>query len=157
MSQFPEEFVWFELMEVSEPTANGLRLVIAESITRRQAPHVSPIIGTSYPMTVGSDSRVFEIIWEYTAAYSVMNESYATPSDADETASESALREYSKSRYLEFVRSNSIAEFVRGKRLRHWFMGCLNHCVDVAAWDEPQVRRLENYSQRDRIVSLKQH
>jgi hypothetical protein len=158
MNDFPEKFVWFELMELSEPSTNGLRVIVAESITRYDSPDFADeIVGKAYPMTVGSDSRVFEIIWDYTAAYSVTNESYGLPSNADVTRSESALREYSQSRYLEFVRANSTAEFIRGKPLRHWFIGCQNHCIDVAAWNDPQVHRLENYRMPDWISSPKQH
>jgi hypothetical protein len=144
--KFPAEFVWFEVVEIGEPAANALRIVVAESIARElQTEIVAPGVQiTAHPMTVGEDSRIFEILWDYCVSYMVTNESYCLP-EKGKPIGGGAISEWQISEYLSFVRSSTFAETIRDKVIRHWRLATQNHIVDVAAFEPPQIRRLAPY------------
>jgi hypothetical protein len=99
--------------EISEPEESGLRLVLQEA--EKSPESVSHKIGGTvienlHPVEPTERSRTFELRWKQYIAYSVRNESFASPDDdSDVRASGRLFRTYSKSHFLDFVSRATIA------------------------------------------------
>lgn len=70
--------------------------------------------------------------------YSVRNEPFTVWDRAEESEGH-AFRTYSKSQYLDFIKSGAIADEVHAGPFGHYGMACLNHVVDVVSASEPVV------------------
>jgi hypothetical protein len=55
--------------------------------------------------------------------------------------------ERKSSAYLSFLEDTTFATAVVQRTMRHWELNCLNHCIDVASFDEPIIREIENYGE----------
>jgi hypothetical protein len=122
---------------LSEPRDNVLKAVVLEarSATIASPAHL-PITNIS-PIEHTQGCRVFEITWDSYIAYSVRNESYAqSGSDAFEGH---LFRLCSKSHFLDYVASATIATSDYPGPFRHWSISCLNHVVDVVSQVEPII------------------
>lgn len=133
-----------DLIEISEPTANALRLVVAElSRTDVKAEDVLPplyAVPGALLVERGGKDRLFEVFWESYAAYGVRNESYTGDEPAEFEGK--LFRLYSRSLYLDYVRSASKYVSSLVPNHRHWGIVCVNHIVDVVSNVEPRIRRI---------------
>jgi hypothetical protein len=86
---------------------------------------------------------MFEIVWNSYVGYSVLNESYATPSD-DERGDGNRFRTYSKSRFMQFISQATFACDDYPGPMRHYCVGCEDHILHVVSVDPPTVRRVGN-------------
>lgn len=105
------------------------------------------------------DSRLFEIVWPSYLVYQVLDESYADSDDYDEYQGRRFVR-YSKSRYLDFVKSTPLIQFERAEfdcngALAHWGLHFLNHTINVISNDEPQIRELEPPWEKESVVKAR--
>jgi hypothetical protein len=129
------------LRELGEPRDNELRIVVEEaSVTSNAASAAGPLSAYG-PIESNEASRLFELRWENYVAYSVSNESFAT-TDEVEQFSGRLYRLYSCSHFLDYVRKATFATDEYPGPLRHVGILCLNHIVDIAAVEEPMIRRL---------------
>ena len=48
---------------------------------------------------------------------------------------------YSKSNYLDYIRNNTIVEYIRDGELKHYSINCLHHTIYIASMEEPMVTR----------------
>jgi hypothetical protein len=101
------------LRDTAEPRENSLRLLIEEGIPSPE-PVSLKIAGTvitdCHKVTVGENARRFEICWDSYVAYSIRNESFVVADDESEKFELGNLvRVYSESKFLEYVRSATIA------------------------------------------------
>lgn len=83
---------------------------------------------------------VFEVQWPRYVAYSVRNESYTAWDDYEEFTGR-RLRVYTKSRFLDYVRS-ATGPWGLSAEPKHWGVVCENHVVDVMSDVDPQVTLL---------------
>lgn len=90
------------------------------------------------PIVENEDIRI-EIIFPSFIAYNVRWESYTTWSNYDLFEGKK-IREYSRSRYLEYVRSDTIASDKWPGKLRHFGFCCEWHVIDVISTDQPEIR-----------------
>jgi len=70
------------LREISEPRQNSLCLLIEEAEVMPEEVAIrlaGTEMGTGHLVRSTANSRLFEIVWDNYVAYSVTNESYATP------------------------------------------------------------------------------
>lgn len=88
-----------------------------------------------------NSSLVIELVFSSYVAYNVRWESYTTRSDYDIWDGR-LIREYSKSRYMEYVKSDTIASDEWPGKLRHFGFCCEWHVVDVVSVQEPAIRIL---------------
>ena len=132
------------LREITELDHNGLRLVLEEGVARLGTVSVkfgnTEITGL-HPVESTEQSRLFEIVWQGYVAYSVRNESFVEP-DEYESAAGGRLRIYSKSRFLDFIRTATLARYEYPGPIQHIGVNCEDHIVDVASTSEPQVRQI---------------
>jgi hypothetical protein len=89
---------------------------------------------------ITDESRVFEIIWQGYVGYSVLNESYATPSDEDRGEG-NRFGIYSKSRFIQFMSEATFAYDDDPGPMRHYRVGCEDQILHVLAVAPPTVRK----------------
>lgn len=142
------------LREISEPDENVLRLVIeegrlGEQITKEDLEEaldeveetINSIILGSYPVVSDENCFAYEIVFETYVAYSVRNESFCS-FDEYEQFSGSVFRNYSKSRFLDYIKvSTFAAEDFTGK-FNHYGIIMARHNIDVASEVEPKIKLL---------------
>ena len=132
------------LRGIGEPEENQLRIVIEEArgsaVTTLDLPRAD-ILGQGRPIESTSDCRLFEIHWRSYIAYSVQNESYARPDDA-ERYSGRLFCDYEKSRFLDYTRQTTYSTAEDRAPFQHIGIHCLNHEIDVIATSRPQITRL---------------
>jgi hypothetical protein len=96
---------FFDLVEITEPKPNSLRLILAEMSVDYGAQDEPPPVPGALPVRHGTQDRTFEVIWERYAVYAVINESYYSGNGGDAFEG-NRFRLYSQSRYLRFVEEN---------------------------------------------------
>jgi hypothetical protein len=136
------EFLY--LTEIGELDVNVLRLVIDEAKADSETRDIvvgETVISGARPIVSDSSCHRYEIIFGSYVAYSVRNESYTVGDEAEQFTGR-LYRKYSQSRFLEFVRTASIASDDYPGPLIHHGIICEDHVVDVASVDEPEVRML---------------
>jgi hypothetical protein len=146
-----EERDYFEALEIGQPQADVLRVVVGQSLFRPPVTEkFDDIEFTSNPLTVGRDSRIFEVMWTGFARYQIAIESYPPFEDGEPIGDGPIFFELRNSRYLKHARDGlDWVEDIYGP-LRHWTLPCLNHCIDVIGWRDPEIRALYDYKVRPR-------
>jgi hypothetical protein len=144
MFEFPSDRFRIFLTDLCEPEDNSLRLVVAEAKTLSMQEQVPGTPWSLSPIVITADSRRFEFVWEDYVAYLVRDESFAVP---EREGPAGIFLERKSSAYLRFLEETTFATAVVQRTMRHWEINCLNHCIDVASFDEPIVRELQNGSE----------
>lgn len=85
------------------------------------------------------DSVSIRVVFPSYVSYNVRWESYTGGSDYDEFIGRIG-REYSKSRYLEYVKSDTIASDEWPGKLKHFGICCEWEIIDIVSIDEPQIQ-----------------
>jgi hypothetical protein len=132
------------LREISEPRQNSLRLLIEEAEVMPEEVAIrfaGTEMGTGHLVTSTTNSRLFEIVWDHYVAYSVTNESYATPGESEEFSGRFA-RFYCKSRFLDYVSRATFACKDYPGPLQHIGIVSECHVVDVVSTGLPRVRQM---------------
>lgn len=132
------------LKEIREPEDNSLSIIIEEA-----AEGVEPAILASgkdslsgKEISVTNKSRVFEIYFDSYIGYSVVDESLALP-DASEVFDGRIFCIYEKSNYLNYLKKASFATEDHPGPFIHYGFNCLNHIVDIAPADEPEIKEIK--------------
>ena len=79
-----------------------------------------------------------KVLFPSYVAYNVRNETYTTLNDYD-LFEGNIVREYNRSRYLEYIMADTIATDNWPGKLRHFGICCGWHVIDVISVDEPEV------------------
>jgi hypothetical protein len=129
------------LVEISEPWPNALRLLVEELTTGDLAPGEEPPVPGAMPQTHAKSDRTFALVWRRYVAYNVFNESF---SDADNFEQFEGwwVRTYSISRYLNFIQQMNLALDGLIPGYKHWQIVCANHIIDVVANENPTIERV---------------
>lgn len=85
-----------------------------------------------------STCQKYKITFKSYVAYSVRNESF-TISDDEETFAGNLFREYSVSKFLDYVVSSTVAVEEIVGAYKHYQLVCSNHIIDVATAYEPSI------------------
>lgn len=140
------------LRELSEPRDNSLRLFVQEAVVNRaglvhphpELPDFEGILKAASPIESTENCRSFELIWNHYVAYLVTEECVGScGSYDDEIFSGKLFRVYTKSHFLEHLARDTGGH--TGKVL-HYKVTCLNHLVDIAAYDHPEVKQVGSVS-----------
>ena len=137
------------LIDLREGSRNSLHVQVAEGRpggSPKSIKIADTEISDCTPIEITDESRVFEIIWNSYVGYSVLNESYATPSDEDRGEG-NRFRIYSKSRFIQFMSQATFACDDYPGPTRHYCVGCEDQILHVVSVDPPTVRRVRG-SQR---------
>lgn len=136
------------LRELSEPRDNSLRILVEEAtlnISRTAEPPLPELLHlfeNAHPIESTTKCRVFELYWNRYAAYCVSEElvgSNAHGGYEDESYTGKILRVYTRSHFLDHMLRDTGGHLAV---VLHWKLVCLNHLIDVAAYDIPTVTLL---------------
>jgi hypothetical protein len=132
--------------EISEPEENMLRLVLQEAeISSETVSHQisGTVIENCHPVGPTGHSRTFELTWRQYVAYSVTNESYASPDDDTAVrASGRLFRIYSKSHFLNFISRATIASEQYPGPFKHFCVVSEMHVIDIVSTQIPEIQIL---------------
>jgi len=130
--------------EISEPEENVLRLVLqeaeasSETVSRKIG---GTVIQNLHVVGPTERSRTFQLRWNQYIAYSVRNESFASPDDDSELrASGRLFRIYVKSHFLDFVSRATIAAEQHPEPSTHFCVVSENHVIDVVSTQMPEIQ-----------------
>lgn len=128
------------LKDIVEPEDNSLKIVIVEALVNDPATPIdigaNDISGSS--ITVSEESKVFEIYFDSYIGYSVVDESFALPDDAEIYIGR-IFCIYEKSHYLKYLSKASFACDAHPGPFIHYGFNCLNHIIDIASTDKPII------------------
>ena len=128
---------------IEEGLNNTLRIVIRETGVNleAQAASVGDLTLSAQGIESTVDSHAYEIYFDSYIGYSVIDESYAAPSDSEIFAGKIYCI-YEKSAYLDYLFNASCACEDYPGRFKHYGFNCLNHVIDIASTDEPTIKML---------------
>lgn len=137
------------LRKLTEPRDNSLRIVVQEAISNPPLPasagkvvHMSRIESTD-------SCRTFELMWNRYVAYLVTEEVVGSIRHEDEIYTGNLSRVYTKSHFLEYMAGNTGGHM---NPVLHFQLLCLNHLIDVAAYEAPQFQVIEPESNIRNLV-----
>lgn len=136
--------VYLFLKSMEEPGEGALRLVVEVGGASADAKNVvvgDSTISGAHQISADESTPEYEIVFASYIAYAVRNESYASQ-DKQEVWQCKSFRVYSKSRFLDFVRSATFATAEYPGPFAHYSLVCQEHVVDIASTSHPEVRRL---------------
>lgn len=123
------------LRSSSEPRDNSLRLVVEEATSGSGA--ALPGVSQYSPMEAAENSKTFELYWKHYVAYLVTEECVGSCGKyQDEVYAGKLLRHYTKSHFLDHLIRDTGGHF---KAIQHYKLICLNHLIDVASEDPPEI------------------
>jgi hypothetical protein len=131
------------LRELSEPRDNSLRIVVEEAVVNKAGSvdlKLDALLKDASPIEFVNGCRLFELRWARYAAYLVTEElvgSNAADGYEDERFTGTLLRVYSKSHFLTHIARDTGGHT---EPVQHYKVVCLNHIIDVAAYEAPDVR-----------------
>nr|WP_260871282.1 hypothetical protein [Paenibacillus sp. Y412MC10] len=129
------------LDQIFETQDNHLRLLFSRSKASEIAETVTIgeiEIKDSYSIDIDESLPHIQIDFEWYIGYSVRNESYTVWDDYEEFEGK-IFRIYSKSRYLDFISTSTIATEEYPGPYKHYGISCLNHVIDIVSTTDPII------------------
>ena len=133
------------LRKLAEPRDNSLMLVVEEAVVNHagpvpsRMPELAFLVQNASPIDSVDGCRCFQLYWKRCVAYLVTEELVGSNSAggyADEMYSGRILRHYTQSHFLDHLARDTGGHT---EPLQHWKLVCLNHLVDVAAYESPEI------------------
>jgi hypothetical protein len=126
------------LGKLFEPRCNSLTIILEEATTADTGDGTDSEISTSYVAIQATPAcSVFTLHWDSYISYCVTEEMHGSCGDYEgEEYSGRLLRIYSKSHFLDFIGRDTGAHF---HPYRHYKIACLNHVIDIASSEAPQI------------------
>lgn len=140
------------LRDICEPRDNSLRLVVQEAVVNYAKAGPQPgaegfpsrilretgISENAHPIQSTDTCRTFELCWKHYVAYLVTEECVGGCGKyTDEAYAGKLLRRYSKSHFLEHLARDTGGHM---RPLQHYKLICLNHLIDVASEEPPEIQ-----------------
>jgi hypothetical protein len=99
---------------------------------------LSETLKGAIPIETTESCKTFELYWKHYAAYLVTEEGVGGCGEyKDEAYTGKLLRRYTKSHFLDHLNRDTGGHF---KPIQHFKLICLNHLIDVASVEPPQIR-----------------
>jgi hypothetical protein len=137
------------LHSITEPEENALRVVLHEArvgdppddgeLAKEPLLALRDVLAGSRAIVHVAGCRVFELTWSRYVGYSVENESYGAPEPKESVGKGRLIVEYTRSVYLSYLAKATFASDDYPGPFTHWALHCLNHIVNVASVDRPQI------------------
>lgn len=134
-----------EFRGLIEPEINSLTLLFdrcAVSKTPEDLIIGEKVIKDTFPVYVDVNLPILQVDFKSYIAYSVTNESYTTWDDY-EVFEGKAFRIYSKSRYLDFIRTHTFADENYPGPFVHYGVVCLNHILNIVSTTPPIIKEID--------------
>ena len=133
------------LVEIGEPEENSLRLVIEEGrlgaqITQTDLEEandeveetINSIMMGGFPVVTDENCFAYEITFDTYIAYSVRNESFCEWNEAEKFSGK-LFRIYSKSSFLDYIKSATFASEDFTGKFNHYGIIAAHHNIDIAS------------------------
>ncbi|EON72604.1 hypothetical protein [Lysinibacillus sphaericus] len=136
---------YFFLHKIFEPHTNSLRVQLKRA--KISAHSTDVIIGDNIldhcqPIEIDESLPIIQIDFDSYVSYSVFDESFYGTED---NFKGNAIRIYEKSRYLNFVMQQTIANVIYpDKEFIHYGVSCLDHIIEIVSYDVPIVSQVAN-------------
>jgi hypothetical protein len=131
------------LVRVEEPQDNAL-LVVIEEAKSTGLPEDIKVPGAIFtecaPIVSDDTCSAWEVLFDSYVAYSVRNESFVQIDKEEEWVGK-LFCTFTKSKFLDYVRTATFASDDYPGRLLHYGINCLNHIVDVVTIKQPIIRQ----------------
>lgn len=140
------------LRELTEPRDNSLRLVVQEAVvnpagvirSHPELPELAELSKGASPIESTEACRSFELTWKHYVAYLVTQECVGSCGQyGDELFAGTLFRVYTKSHFLEHLARDTGGHT---EEIFHYKLVCLNHLIDVAAYNAPEVKQIDPIS-----------
>jgi hypothetical protein len=137
------------LQELTEPRDNSLRVVVQEAVenpaggihAHPELPEVKELFTEVSRIESTANCRAFELTWKSYVAYLVTEELVGSCGNYDdESFSGRLFRTYKKSHFLDHLRRDTGGHTAE---INHYKVICLNHLIDIAAYEEPQIKQID--------------
>ena len=134
------------LLSISEPRDNSVLLRVREAVVNYSSvarveglgEPFSKLLEGASPIESTADCRAYELHWRHYIAYLVTEEGAGSCGEyQDEVFTGKLLRVYTKSHFLDHLGRDTGGHM---RPLRHYKVVCLNHLVDVASEEPPEIR-----------------
>jgi hypothetical protein len=146
------------LTEIQELGGNRLRIVV----------HEGKPTGASKTITVGgsairdctsieitAESAAFEFVWPHYVAYAVLNESYASPPNAEQSFKGRRFRIYEKSYFRDYLSRSTFATDEYPGPLLHFEICCEDQIVNVVSTVSPTITTIVPLTDPERRQSFR--
>jgi len=135
------------LTDYYEPRNNALFLEITESITSDQTEEVllgDKKISNCRRLSVNEKGTKFTISFPSYVSFQVFDEGFLSFNDWDEyeAGEYNTFCIFKKSRYLDFIVKETIADHIFPGELKHYGLYSLNHVVYVISAVEPAIEKI---------------
>jgi hypothetical protein len=131
------------LVEITEPADNMLKLKLAEAAAApAEDTSINGIKLKASELTVTADCAIYEVIFNNYIAYSVRNEAYTTR-DEEEEFEGRLFCTYTRSKFLDYVQTATFASDQFPGPWKHFGFNCLNHIIDAASMEAPEIVDLQ--------------
>jgi hypothetical protein len=132
------------LINFYEPKDNALLLEISECTTSEVREDIligDKVLSNSHLVSIDKNGTKFNIAFQHYVSYQVMNESYLNFNDWDEyeTGKYNTFCIFKKSRYMDFILNETIADYIYPGELKHYGLYCHNHVVHIISTIEPRI------------------
>jgi hypothetical protein len=135
------------LRSIQEPSDNQLEVLVEEAVVNEgkqgkidrsnQLPELAALLKDSAPIESIHGCATYRLYWKCYVAYLVTEECVGSCGRYDDESCEGRLfRLYTKSHFLDHLSRDTGAH---SNPLLHYKITCLNHLVDVAAEDPPEI------------------
>lgn len=148
----PDDIRYLYLREICEPRDNSLSIVVQEAVVSEAkvgsqleaTGHVPPalrdagILNEARPIESTATCRTFVLYWKHYVAYLVTEECVGSVGNySDEVYAGKLLRQYLKSHFLDHLARDTGGHM---RPLQHYKLICLNHLIDVASEEPPEIQ-----------------
>jgi hypothetical protein len=135
------------LRSIREPRDNQLEIIVEEAVANEQKrgkipqsnepPEIAALFQDTAPIESTPSCLMFRLYWKHYAAYLVTEEMVGSCGNYDDELYDGRLfRLYTKSHFLDHLSQDTGAH---SNPLLHYKITCLNHLVDVAAENPPEI------------------
>jgi len=134
------------LRAIHEPKDNVLLLVVQEAGTRDDSKNVQlgeTTISEYQDIVSGEKDLVYELLFPDYISYAVTNEAFGFI-DNTEVRIGRLFSIYTKSHFLNFVRTSTFASEDYPGPFTHYQVNCLNHTIDVVSTSEPEIKVMDS-------------
>ncbi|MDB4921505.1 hypothetical protein [Mucilaginibacter sp.] len=131
------------LDNIKEPFDNELLIKIQGASISKKKEYVSIGEKSFGPVKAITPDygRKYAIFFKSYIAYFVQNESFYLHYEHEEWVG-GLICIYNKSNYLDYIKQNTVAEYILDEEIKHYSVNCSNHIIHIASICDPQITRI---------------
>lgn len=132
------KYLFLDTIKSTNENALIITLNIGEVSTKMEDLTINGVTLRDTRAILEDNAIRIKLIFHSYVAYNVRRETYTVWSDYDVFKGQ-IVREYSKSRYMEYIKSDTIASDEWPGKLKHFGISCCWEIVDIISVDEPKI------------------